>query len=187
MHKKTFLVALLGLAVFLTGCKKELKPDQLALGVQPGQVYYTQFSLFQEKNNFRTTNYRKGILIPINTAVSLQAIDNSQAELRLVESGQPLSIENVPKHTVDDMQTAFKKIAGASKVDLSRFSAEEKDAILSGQVKKGMSRKAVLAAIGYPPQNETPSLNGNDWVYWKHRFDRFVVHFKNDKVENIVD
>ncbi|MCK9606567.1 MAG: outer membrane protein assembly factor BamE [Methylomonas sp.] len=187
MHRKTFLLTLLSLIVLLTGCKKELKPDQLAPGVQPGQVYYTQFSLFQEKNNFRTTNYRKGILIPINTAVSLQSIRADQAELRLVESGQPLSIENVPKHTVDDMQTAFKKIAGPNKVDLSQFSATEKDAILAGQVKKGMSRKAVLAAIGYPPQNETPSLNSNDWTYWSNRFNRFIVHFKNDKVDNIVD
>lgn len=187
MHRRTFFLALFGLSVLLTGCKKELKPDQLAPGVQTGQVYYTQFSLFQEKNNFRTTNYRKGILIPINTAVTLQTLRSDQAELRLLESGQPLSIENVPKHTMEDIQTAFKKIAAPTKVDLSQFSAAEQEAILAGQVKKGMSRKAVLAAIGYPPQNETPSLNGNDWVYWSNRFNRFVVHFKNEKVDNIVD
>ncbi|MCQ8105419.1 outer membrane protein assembly factor BamE [Methylomonas sp. SURF-2] len=187
MHRRTLFLAVFGLSILLTGCKKELKPDQLAPGVQTGQVYYTQFSLFQEKNNFRTTNYRKGILIPINTPVTLQAINSGQADLRLVESGQPLSIENVSKHTQEDMQTAFKKIAAPAKVDLSQFSAAEQEAILAGQVKKGMSRKAVLAAIGYPPLTETPTLNSNDWVYWKHRFDRFVVHFKNDKVDNIVD
>jgi hypothetical protein len=50
-----------------------------------------------------------------------------------------------------------------------------------------MSKKAVLAAIGYPPQHVTPSLEGNDWTYWSNLFNRFVIHFKNDKVEDIVD
>lgn len=43
------------------------------------------------------------------------------------------------------------------------------------------------AAIVYPPITETASLESNDWTYWAHRFNRFIVHFKNDKVENIVN
>lgn len=187
MFRKTVILPLLGLAVLLIGCQKDLKSNQPAASQQPAQIYYTQFSLFQEKDNYRTTNYRKGTLIPINTAVTLQSMGSDEAELRLVDSGRPLTIEYVSKFTRDDMQTAFNKIVGPNKVDLSRFSAEEKTAILAGQVKQGMSKKAVLAAIGYPPQHETPSLDGDKWTYWANLFNRFIVHFKNDKVDSIVD
>ena len=190
MFKRSVLFVLLGLvaAMSLIGCKKQMSSDQaMMVDHDPSQIYYTQFSLFQEKNTFRTTNYRKGILIPINTAVTLQAMNSKEAQLRLVDSGQSLTIVNVPKHTVDDMQTAFDKIVAPNKVNLSRFSAKERDAIMVGRAVKGMSRDAVIAAIGYPPQNQTPTLSANDWTYWNNRFDRFIVHFKNDKVENIVE
>jgi len=54
-------------------------------------------------------------------------------------------------------------------------------------VQIGMSKKAVLAAIGYPPQHQTPSLNGDTWTYWSSRTNRFAVIFKQDKVDHIVD
>lgn len=187
MFRKNVILMLLGLAVLSAGCNKDLKSGQPAASVQPAQVYYTQFSLFEEKDNFRTTNYRKGILIPINTAVTLQAMGSDEAELRLVEGGRPLIIENVRKYTKDEMAIAFSKIAATTKVDLNQFSAVERESILAGQVKKGMSKKAVLAAIGYPPQHVTPSLDGDDWTYWANLFNRFIVHFKNGKVESIVD
>ncbi|MDD1623043.1 MAG: hypothetical protein LUQ11_16335 [Methylococcaceae bacterium] len=185
MFRKNAILMLLGLAV-LAGCNKDLKTDQPAASVQPAQVYYTQFSLYEEKDHFRTTNYRIGTLIPINTAVTLQAMGGDEAELRLVDSGRPLTIENVRKFTKDEMPIAFSKIAATTKVDLNQFSAAERESILEGQVTKGMSKKAVLAAIGYPPQHVTPSLDSNDWTYWSNRFNRFVVKFKNDKVDSIV-
>lgn len=187
MFNKSVIFILLALTALLLGCQKSVKPNDTELAAPASTLYYTQFSLFQEKNNYRTTNYRKGILIPINTAVTLQAMKSDEAVLRLVDSGQTLTLENVPKHTLDDMQTAFNKIVGLSKVDLQGFSATERDAIMAGRAIKGMNRKAVLAAIGYPPRHETPSLEANDWTYWSNRFNRFVVHFKNDKVDSITE
>jgi len=187
MSKKAIILILLCLAAFLGACKKEFKPGELGAGIQPGKLYYTQFSLYQEENRYRSTNYRRGILVPINTAVTLVSINSETAELKLAGSGQPLTIENVPKHTMDDIQTAFKKIAGPRLVDLELFTPEEQENILEGQVKEGMGRRAVLAAIGYPPQIETPSLDSNDWTYWSSRFNKFIVHFKNGKVAKIVD
>ncbi len=186
MFRKNLILILLCLVAVSTGCKKELKSGAATV-VPSAQVYYTQFSLFQEQNRFRTTNYRKGQLIPINTAVALLSLDADQAVLRLEASGQTLTIENVQKYTKDDMPIAFSKIAGTSKVDLNQFTAAERENILAGQVKKDMGKKAVLAAIGYPPQHVTPSVDGNDWTYWSNLFNRFVVKFKNGKVDSIVE
>lgn len=177
------VLALLGLGA----CAKQYKPGELGPGIRSGDVYYTQFSLFQEKDRYRTTNYRRGFLVPINTPVTLVSIDSKRIELKLNQSGQPLTIENVPKHTNEDMQTAFNKILGKRKVSLDQFSAAEQKQITSGKVDKGMSRKAVLAAIGYPPANSTPDLKGDEWTYWSNRYDRFIVRFKADRVAEIVN
>ena len=187
MSKKYILFFAFSLLIGLGACSKQIKPNDLPTGVQIGRTYYTQFSLFQEENNFRTTNYRKGTLIPINTPVSLVSIDSDKVYLKLTNSGQSLSIENVPKYTKDDMPTAFLKIVGLNKVNLSAFTKSEQKSILAGKVKKDMSRKAVLAAIGYPPPHQTPSLNANEWTYWASRLNTFVVRFNHGKVEDIVN
>lgn len=185
MYKKILFVVIVLLG--LSACAKQYKPGELAPGINPGGVYYTQFSLFQEKNRYRTTNYRRGFLVPINTPVTLVSIDSKHIELKLNQNGQPLTIENAPKHTNEDMQAAFKKILGKRKVVLEEFTDSEQKQIRDGKVAAGMSRKAVLAAIGYPPQTGTPTLNSDQWTYWSNRYDRFVVHFKGDKVSEIVN
>jgi hypothetical protein len=185
---KKFVVLFVAFAVMMLGaCAKKINPSELAVGITPGETYYTQFSFFMEKNTFRTTNYRRGALIPINTPVTLVAIDSKHIELKLNENGMSLTVENDQKHTNDDVQQAFKKIFAKRRVDLGAFTPEERQNILNGQVTKGMGRKAVLAALGYPPANSTPSLQSNDWTYWSSRFDRFIVRFKGDKVDAIID
>jgi hypothetical protein len=186
MCKNLFSLSLILLALFTLGaCAKKFQPGQLASDINVGATYYTQFSLYQEKNRFRTTNYRRGLLIPVNTAVTLESIDSKHIELRLKETGQPLTIENAERHTNEEVQTAFRKVLGPRKVELSRFTPDEQKAILDGQVRKGMSRKAVQTAIGYPPPKTTPSLGADEWMYWASRFDRFIVRFKDDKVVEI--
>jgi hypothetical protein len=185
----TLLIPLLlvfGLAG-LGGCQKKLKPEELSPNIATGDVYYTQFSLREEKNRFRTTNYRVGGLIPINTAVNLVSIDKKNIVVQIAKTGQTLTIENASRHTSEDVQQAFQKILRKTPVNLEQFSPQEREKILTGQASKGMSRKAVLAAIGYPPQIATPSLDGNEWTYWANRFNRFIVHFKGDRVQEIVD
>ena len=182
------VVLLIVLALLMLGaCAKKIKPGELATGIDIGDTYYTQFSFFVEKNTFRTTNYRRGALIPINTPVTPTAIDSKHIEIRLNENGQTITVENVQKHTNDDVQQAFKKILGSHMVNLAAFSPEERQNILSGQVGKGMGRKAILAALGYPPATSTPILQSNDWIYWASRFDRFIVRFKGDKVDAIIN
>lgn len=169
------------------GCRKPLKPSELPDNISMGEVYYTQFNMLQEKNHFRTTNYRVGSLVPINSPARLVSIDNKDIVVELLDTHQTLTIDNMQKHTNETTQQAFEKIFKETKVKLDSFTPEERKNILAAQVKKGMRRQAVLAAIGYPPANSTPSLEGSDWTYWANRFNRFIVRFKGDKVQDIVD
>jgi hypothetical protein len=171
----------------LAGCAKKLDEATLPAGVKTGNIYYAQVSFQYEKGRHLTTNYRRGILVPINTQVQLQEMTDDDIFLEVLPEHTKLRIENVEKHTGDNTTKAFAKLFAKDKVDLSRFSALEQENIVAGTVAEGMHKKAVIAAIGYPPITETPSLNANQWTYWSSRFNRFIVHFNKDKVAKIHD
>lgn len=184
--KRFSSVLLILLSLFaLSGCKKTLKITELPASIVVGDSYFTQFSLQYEKNHFITTNYRRGILLPINSKVKLLGITNKTIEVEIDSPRIHLLIKNATKHTGDDTIQAFNKIFAKQKVNLRKFNKTERTQIASGKVIKGMRKKAVLAAIGHPPQIQTTSLNIDQWTYWSSRFNRFIVHFKNNRVTHI--
>ncbi len=169
------------------GCNKSIKPNELPANIAIGEIYYSQFAIRYEKGRHVTTNYRRGGTIAVNTPLKLVSINKKTIEVEVQESGQRLNIVNIQKHTGDDVYQAFDKLFAKLKVNLRRFSALERNNIELGKVVKGMRKKAVLVAIGYPPITKTPDLNGNDWTYWQGRYNTFRVQFKNDKVVGIID
>jgi hypothetical protein len=107
--------------------------------------------------------------------------------VKLQPSQQELLVKNAIKHTGDTTVQAFEKLFAKSKVDLSGFTKLERDHIKSGTVAKGMRKKAVIVAFGYPPSTETAGIEADKWVYWAHRFNKLHVKFKGDKVSEVVD
>jgi hypothetical protein len=159
--------------------------------IAPGDTLCTQFSFFKEGGVFsdfvyRTTNYRLGILVPVNTSVRLIRRDDDSIELRLPD-GSELKIQNIEEYSGETIDGIFNRTLRPQPVDLSVFTQEERGAIYAGEVEVGMTRAAVLIALGYPPKHKTPSLQGNQWRYWKSRTDTFLVIFEGDKVKAIKD
>lgn len=179
------LLFILFLAFNLAACKKKIEPQALPASIQLGGQYFTQVTLQHEKWRNRTTNYRRGFLLPVNTSVTLAGINSEEIIVTIDSSGQELKIENVEKHTGDNVYAAFEKLFAKSQVNLSRFNELERKYIKLGKVAKGMRKEAVIVAIGYPPANKTPSLENDQWRYWSSRFNTFLVHFANNKVIRI--
>lgn len=170
----------------LSGCHKKLPDSTLPASVKRGDYYYTQVTMQYEKGRFRTTNYRRGVLLPVNTQVELIEITNKDIQLEILPERRKLTIENVAKHTGDNTTQAFAKLFNKRMLDLSQFNKLEREHIQLGRVAKKMRKDAVIAAIGYPPVTETSSTQMNRWVYWNSRYDRFVVHFNDHgKVDRI--
>ena len=178
---------LLTVAISLAACNKTLKPEELPAHIAVGDDYYTQFVIRYEKGVHLTTNFRRGASIPVNTRVKLLSIKSKTIEVQPDNTVKPLLIKNVKKHTGDDIVQAFDKLFATRKVNLRRFTSRERKYIRQGRVAKGMRKKAVLVAIGYPPITETPDLDMNVWTYWSGRFNRFKVYFRNGKVYKIVN
>ncbi|HIE06990.1 MAG TPA: hypothetical protein EYP64_02980 [Desulfarculaceae bacterium] len=71
-------------------------------------------------------------------------------------------------------------------VSLKGFSAIDLKGIKKGKAYKGMTKKGVMTALGYPAAHETPSLDDNQWKYWRNRFRTVVVEFNSKgKVVNV--
>jgi hypothetical protein len=181
------LLCLLLVMFSMVSCNKAIKPEVLPTNISVGATYYTQFVIRYEKGTHLTTNYRRGESIPVNTPVKLLNITSKAIEVEVNNSSQKLLVKNVEKHTGDDVYRAFDKLFARKKVNLSKFTALERSHIESGTVANGMRKDAVIVAIGYPPITETPNLDGNTWVYWSGRYNKFNVHFKDGKVSGIQD
>lgn len=157
-------------------------PQQVELKkARRGQTFYTKYSFFYEMNRHYTTNYRRGLLIPINTPVTFLASWDDRIFIKLPDN-KTIFLYNVQNYSGEKISGIFKRTFSASPVDISNFTEDQQKAINSGIVKVGMSRAAVLAALGYPPKHRTPSLDCDNWRYWSSRFGSFVVSFENDTV-----
>ncbi|MCA8951204.1 MAG: hypothetical protein KDE27_16980 [Planctomycetes bacterium] len=170
------LVALVLLAAATTGCRSR----RAAAADIPQGTYYTKYSLYFEKDLTRTTNYRRGILLPINTEVALLSSRGDRIVVEIHPDGRKLTIENVPRHTGGSLEDAFAQVLSSEPTDISGYSEEEQQAIEGGKAIVGMSKDAVLAAMGPPPQTGTLSLESNTWKYWDTRFTTFNVVFGED-------
>lgn len=155
-----------------------------AISVPEEGTLYTQFSFFYEKNRYLTTNYRRGILVPVNTEVKL-VTSNQESIVVKLPNGQDLQIINIKEFSGEGIDGILARTFANQPVDLSPYTEAEEKAIMTGEVITGMRKSAVIVALGYPPKHKTPNLQLDQWVYWQNRFRTFVVHFRNDKVIQI--
>ncbi|MCB9897793.1 MAG: hypothetical protein H6825_07305 [Planctomycetes bacterium] len=170
----------LGVLLGATGCHAPPTADVLGLRADIGHTFYLKASVFQERDRYRTTNYRRGLLVPVNTEVTLVSADNRGFVVELTESGRKLTVENVSKHTNETVGQAFETLFADRPVDLSRFSDDERSAIESGRAVPGMDKDAVLIAMGHPPYSLTPSLDADVWTYQDTQWTRIAVRFDAD-------
>ena len=160
--------------------------DKNALATK-GEKLYTQFSFFYEGDHHITTNYRKGILVPINTEVEFVKSSRKRITVKIPSYDATVNIENEEGYSGEKIEGIFKRMFAREPVKLNTFTESEQSRIKTGLVAEGMSKDAVVKAMGYPPKHKTPSLNMDQWRYWKNRFDTQLVYFADGKVSSIQD
>jgi hypothetical protein len=143
-----------------------------------GQQYYTRHCFMYEKGAAETTNYWRGSLVPINTQVTLVALDGKKLVVRL-PSGEAVSIDNVEKFSRRSTSTIAHNLLATQPVPISSFNDATGSAIKSGILKMGMTKEQVIMARGYPPGHKTPTLDFDTWTYWSSRFVTQSLVFSN--------
>lgn len=162
----------------------------LALGAAGGASaadrLYTAYNIwFESPQKVYSTNYQKGNILPAGTEV--KDIERSSKKLEFTDPklNMRFSIEFVGRHHpgLTGEQWIARFLTTRDFAELSKgLSATEIKAVRAGQVKAGMSKKAVLLAAGYPPEVATASTRLDVWKYWRDRFRNYLVRFDDGKV-----
>ncbi|RKH65871.1 hypothetical protein [Corallococcus llansteffanensis] len=170
MYRKNVLRGLLALGLLT------------ALGAQ-AETLFAQANFLINKRQLSAVNYRaKGTLLPVGTKIEVldrdddeitcRVLDPSQAEFRVVTHrslGKPLAVL---------FAGFFAPTDPAARI--AALSPEDQKQVKSGELARGMSREAVLLAIGPPPPHRTPSLKSDRWTYWSSKLSTFEVVFDGD-------
>ena len=152
---------------------------------------YTRVGMHFDANRGRflmySSNYiSMGHYLPPGTQLTLTKVSRKGFELT-DDDGSNYVISYVPKHSMMSMAEWREQHFSESPVSLPEsLTDDERDAIRSGEVRKGMSREAVFLAIGYPPKSNNASLQSDVLKYELRRFMSRSIRFDNDdKVEQI--
>jgi outer membrane protein assembly factor BamE (lipoprotein component of BamABCDE complex) len=154
--------ATLGVVAFL-GCR----------GAAPGVAprfdtagRFTCCNLHYEGNELSDANYWIGTTVPVGTPVRIESA--TPDSVTIVAGGQKLTL----KHEYGTNEESFEQYVGKILVNsdphrrIGEFPEEVQRAITKGKVERGMTREQVLLSLGYPPGQETPSLESLEWTYW---------------------
>jgi hypothetical protein len=121
-------------------------------------------------------------VVPVNTAVSIGRWRGGFTITRQ-DNGQVINFEyranNMGGMSVEEYLNI---ITGPQKINLSSLGATDRKGIKEGRALKGMTKKGVRIAWGYPARHKTPSLEDNVWTYWRNRWVMKTVTFSNGKV-----
>lgn len=194
----TILVALFSLLLLAgaAAAAARVPPEALPLREMEGRYYFLAHNLHADpgSNRISSVNYQlRGEIIPWGTEVRIIRVGRNSlvfedvARRRQYRYGfywktkYAVSLdEHVRRVFLDDAADLRQRVEALSETD--------KDGVYEGRVRPGMSREAVLIAIGYPPEfaNREELMHDRDWLYWISRFERMVVSFGRDGLVNSI-
>ena len=143
-----------------------------------GHQYFTRHCFMYDRNVAVTTNYWRGTLVPINTPVTLVSLEGKKMVLRLA-NGIAVTIKNVEKYSRRDMVKISHDMLALQPVPIERFDEATVNSIKSGTLKNGMTKEQAVMARGYPPGDQTPSIDADVWLYWSNRRTVQTIVFSN--------
>ncbi len=186
---------LLSIFVLLAGCSAARNVSTKASPKEPlyedSPVYNTvNLHSYDGRQVLTTINYQLPRLIPRCTKVKFNMIERDTAVFTVVDTGEQYEY-NLHRHTRETLREHLKNVFKPScqkAENISGLNETDLKGIRAGDVRIGMTKKGVIHAIGYPPDHRTPSTDADEWLYWKHQFDRFRVHFDDEgtvvRIEN---
>lgn len=180
--KKNRIRLLYLMCILLSGCASN--KDRMT-----EKKVYTKHNIWYENpTKIYGINYKKGKLIPIGTEIEFLKFGRGRIdffEFRVVKWDKVFRVYLEGRFQPDFHIQGLRQQMLTNKTfeELTHnMKTEEIQAIKEGKVIKGMSKRAVLLSLGYPPRHKTPNTAQDIWVYWKDRFNSFTVRFNEEGV-----
>jgi hypothetical protein len=119
-------------------------------------------------------------VLPVNTKVEIKVKRGWRGkgiQITDLSDGKLIHFEYNKRNMKIPMADYIELISSPQKVSLKGLSQLDHKGIKNGKVYLGMSKKGVQMAFGYPATHRTPSLEDNNWTYWRNRFQTTVITF----------
>ena len=163
--------------------------------IEKGKTYYLRHNLMYDGFIWDATNYLRGILLPINTKVTVVRFDHkgwwsgydsgmyvyNPPYIRIKWDREMLQIEP-GGFARRSLEVIAKNMLSPKPVPIELFGEEMARKIISGTLAKGMTREQVIMTCGWPPGHRTPSLASDRWIYWTGRVANETLIFSGDKL-----
>ncbi len=132
-------------------------------------------------------NFQQPGLIPVCSEVTLVMVFTDKMRFRVNETGKDYwYLDHAAAREPLSKNLSHYFGQSCPQAELDALSDVEKEGVRLGIAKKGMSKQAVILALGYPPPRDTPDLESWVWQYWASHFSYFKVVFDdNGRVERI--
>ena len=187
MRKLSFFTLVILSLFLLVACNTGGVREDSPASKMVGNSAYLKVNLWYERpKKILTTNYHKGIMLKVGAKFDIIAINSRRIVFR-GKHGLEFTIVKQRKHTLVDMAHVLERtfsIRDETKADgrFAHFSKMEQKNIRKGKVVRGMSKQAVLMSYGYPPEHRTPSIESDNWKYWRNRFVSKIASFEDNKL-----
>jgi hypothetical protein len=149
----------------------------------PGVVTLVNLHPDEAHKRLYSVNYLLEGLMPACTRVKILSVTGKQMTFELVDGGTKYEYlfhdslkDPIPKH----LDKYFGKACPRKQIDA--LTGVNRTGVREGRLIVGMTKEAVILAVGYPPEHATPGLDFTIWKYWRNRFATRLVHFENGKV-----
>lgn len=167
------------LALFLAGCASVNLVDSSGQDLMKSQNVVLKTNLHPDpvRHRLYTVNYQQPGLIPMCTEVELVELSDKRLVFKVKSTGVQYTLDR--HRSTADLAAYLHDYFGTScnKEKLNNLSDIDKEGIKKGKALKGMSKEAVILALGFPPKHKTPNLETNQWRYWLNRWKTMVVEF----------
>jgi hypothetical protein len=143
-----------------------------------GTTRYARANLMVESGRLSSANWRSGRVLPVGTQVRIVKATARSVRFLVGEWAEEVAFE-VDYQTEKEILGAFDECFSLDdpRPHLTELAVEEQVQVKNATVAPGMSRYAVLLAIGRPPRHSTPVLFAPKWCYIGDAGEWFAVWF----------
>ncbi len=165
---------------------KKTFTDKYGVNLLKADKVYTSVNLHpdNERGVLYTINYQLPSLMPRCTEVEIIKFNKKRLKFRVAESGREYEFAQhkrtkyMPLNEI--LVDFFASKCGES--DLAGLSKKDLEGIKKGVPSVGMTKEGILLAMGRPPIHVNPSLDANEWMYWRNKFGKQAITFDDNGV-----
>jgi hypothetical protein len=131
-----------------------------------------------------SAHYVLGEVIPMCTPVVIGEWDYSEITFTVVKTQVKYTYYYHRSSTPEGLAANALNYFGlqCESAAVQQMSAVDKAGIKSGTIAVGMTKQAVIYAVGYPPVTRTPTIEADQWVYWRSKSKLLIVTFEDGSV-----